>query len=222
MNFKLLNTVFIGLLLSASSLVHITNAGIITEEWSSTVSKVHNSNAYTLGDVLQFTFSYDNTATENHIYDKGPDGLAGTDDDILTFSQRILDSPNYDVYSDITTNFLDLATPMINETIEQGFKVSDWNNYYNTYSHTPNGMAWSDEEITVSSSNGTSHAYAFFTPAFNNGDVRTSYLDGGVMIEKYIEFSSFNRVLVKQVPEPSTLAIFALGMIGLASRRFKK
>ena len=25
-----------------------------------------------------------------------------------------------------------------------------------------------------------------------------------------------------QVPEPSTLAIFALGMIGLASRRFKK
>ena len=25
-----------------------------------------------------------------------------------------------------------------------------------------------------------------------------------------------------EVPEPSTLAIFALGMIGLASRRFKK
>jgi hypothetical protein len=28
--------------------------------------------------------------------------------------------------------------------------------------------------------------------------------------------------LVRDVPEPSTLAIFALGMIGLASRRFKK
>ena len=27
---------------------------------------------------------------------------------------------------------------------------------------------------------------------------------------------------VNAVPEPSTLAIFALGMIGLASRRFKK
>ncbi len=41
--------------------------------------------------------------------------------------------------------------------------------------------------------------------------------------------TSFNRVaglvLIKDdvtVPEPSTLAIFALGMIGLASRRFKK
>jgi hypothetical protein len=26
----------------------------------------------------------------------------------------------------------------------------------------------------------------------------------------------------QEVPEPTTLAIFALGMIGLASRRFKK
>jgi hypothetical protein len=31
-----------------------------------------------------------------------------------------------------------------------------------------------------------------------------------------------NKWLVTDVPEPSTLAIFALGMIGLASRRFKK
>jgi hypothetical protein len=29
-------------------------------------------------------------------------------------------------------------------------------------------------------------------------------------------------VLVSEVPEPSTLAIFALGLMGLASRRFKK
>lgn len=31
-----------------------------------------------------------------------------------------------------------------------------------------------------------------------------------------------NRTVTQPVPEPSTLAIFALGMIGLASRRFKK
>ena len=35
-------------------------------------------------------------------------------------------------------------------------------------------------------------------------------------------FSSFDNPNVSKVPEPSTLAIFALGMIGLASRRFKK
>ena len=35
-------------------------------------------------------------------------------------------------------------------------------------------------------------------------------------------FSSFDNLNVSKVPEPSTLTIFALGMIGLASRRFKK
>ncbi len=33
---------------------------------------------------------------------------------------------------------------------------------------------------------------------------------------------SFKNMTISKVPEPSTLAIFALGMIGFASRRFKK
>jgi len=222
MKFKFLNVSFVALILSATCIINTANAGIITEKWSATVSKVHNSNAYTLGDVLQFTFSYDNTSTESHRYDKGLDGLAGTADDILTFSWKILENPNYDVYSNITTNFLDLATPMIDETIAQGFAVNDWNHFYNTYSHTPNGMAWSEEEISVDSSNGKVQASAFYTSAFSNGYIGTSYTDGGMIINKYIELSSVNRVLVQQVPEPTTLAIFAIGMMGLASRRFNK
>lgn len=35
-------------------------------------------------------------------------------------------------------------------------------------------------------------------------------------------FSSFDNLNVSKVPEPSTLIIFALGMIGLASRKLKK
>jgi hypothetical protein len=221
MKFRSLNIALIGAVLAVSCLVNITYAGIITEKWSATVTKVHNTTAYSQGDLLQFIFSYDSTSTESHTYDKGLDGVTGTIDDILTYSQNILDQPNYDIFSDITTNFLDLATTMINETMTQGFEVHDWSGYYNTYSHTPYGIAWSDEEITVSSSNGISSAYAFFTPAFSNGDVRTSYVDNGVIISKYIELSSFTRTVVQQVPEPSTLAVFALSMIGLASRRFK-
>jgi hypothetical protein len=34
-------------------------------------------------------------------------------------------------------------------------------------------------------------------------------------------FSSFDNLVVSEVPEPSTIAIFALGLIGFASRRFK-
>jgi len=45
---------------------------------------------------------------------------------------------------------------------------------------------------------------------------------------EFIAFNEFNQVIdysstsQVKVPEPSTLAIFALGMMGLASRRFKK
>ncbi len=37
-----------------------------------------------------------------------------------------------------------------------------------------------------------------------------------------VTYSRSNQLVPSDVPEPSTLAIFALGMIGLASRRFKK
>ncbi len=37
-----------------------------------------------------------------------------------------------------------------------------------------------------------------------------------------LESISFNEITSAPVPEPSTLAIFALGIMGLASRRFKK
>ncbi len=50
---------------------------------------------------------------------------------------------------------------------------------------------------------------------FDNGDRIT----GGVTLSSLANTVSVNSV---NVPEPSTLAIFALGMIGLASRRFKK
>jgi hypothetical protein len=223
MNCKHLNAALLGLALSASSFVNIANAGIITERWSATVSEVHNSTAYTKGDILQFIFSYNNTATESHIYDKGLDRLAGTQDDTVDFRWNVSDYPNYDVFSDITTNFLDLATPLIDEITTQGFTVHySSNRYGSTYSHTSNGIAWSDEEITVNTFDGSSAAYAFFTPAFSNGDIITSYMDGGLIINKRIELSSLTRMVALQVPEPSTLVIFALGVAGLVSRRFKK
>jgi len=40
--------------------------------------------------------------------------------------------------------------------------------------------------------------------------------------QTYMIFTDFVRMEVETVPEPSTLAIFALGIMGLASRRFKK
>ena len=42
------------------------------------------------------------------------------------------------------------------------------------------------------------------------------------LLDNSIQWAATGTVAVSQVPEPSTLAIFALGITGLASRRFKK
>lgn len=60
------------------------------------------------------------------------------------------------------------------------------------------------------------HAGHFETFVYNNGSFSTSTQNftGFVMIKDDTQSTD--------VPEPSTLAIFTLGMIGLVSRRFKK
>ncbi len=47
-------------------------------------------------------------------------------------------------------------------------------------------------------------------------------LSGGPTGTPFSNGAAFFKVENTQVPEPSTIAVFALGMIGLASRRFKK
>ena len=52
--------------------------------------------------------------------------------------------------------------------------------------------------------------------------MRTELAVQGLSPEESQQFFSQSLEVVATVPEPSTLAIFALGMVGLASRRFKK
>jgi len=50
-----------------------------------------------------------------------------------------------------------------------------------------------------------------------------TYIDVNAATQVHVATGSFLvRSVIQKVPEPSTLAIFSLGMIGLASRRFKK
>lgn len=60
----------------------------------------------------------------------------------------------------------------------------------------------------------------FDTILIRDGDIGSSFYDGtrNTLVVDKIETKN----LINDVPEPSTLAIFALGVIGLASRRFNK
>ena len=57
------------------------------------------------------------------------------------------------------------------------------------------------------------------TLAFNMGNGRTEFDN---MVTRSYAWAVQSGDVAKEVPEPSTLAIFVLGFIGLASRRFKK
>jgi len=90
------------------------------------------------------------------------------------------------------------AITMDNVTINQYFNL-DWINDGNGPSNDFQGFTLSNDFVNLKSVrfNGVGGTKNFFS----------------------IDNIGYNRV---DVPEPSTLAIFALGMIGLASRRFKK
>jgi len=72
----------------------------------------------------------------------------------------------------------------------------------------------------IGSSSGHSFDYSYTSGAANAGQ-----LNGEVQVDQrwtVLALETFTMKQAASVPEPSTLAIFTLGMIGLASRRFKK
>ena len=81
--------------------------------------------------------------------------------------------------------------------------------------------------------------FEIFVPTFNPSSLRMRYVAMNVrsngsgeaqytsssfdpLVDNNANFRTYVKFEVSSVPEPSTLAIFALGLIGLASRRFKK
>jgi len=126
-------------------------------------------------------------------------------------------------------------------TIDDVLLSVDNNDYYNiTWSNDL--QSWtnlfnivpSDGEVTVSMGGmdtmSTDFNHNDYIPALDFSSVQARYMritaTGGDNSYSIGEFQAFGSLAVNRqstsVPEPSTFAIFALGMIGLTSRRFKK
>jgi len=199
MKFKLLKAAFMSLVLSASSSAF---AGVIAlDDW----------------------FDY-----------------AGTNTGGLTQSQ-VSDNLYYAVALD-----LDFSTTDTYE-VAAGWHIASANEWYSLYAsyvgsftgyHHYDNNGWD----RYTSKSGASNHYYFalaemFNPSFQNQAVHAGNYVGttstGYGDNLYYNKASFAGLMVikdgaaewetrSEVPEPTTLAIFALGMIGLASRRFKK
>lgn len=122
------------------------------------------------------------------------------------------------------TGYSVASTPQIQELFAKfDNTVVDMQSWYSLFGSSEDGGALSQCFFEVACSYGASadnyvvgYGVMFNTIGFNC-DVRTCVYDAPVVSYMFVSDGATTKV-----PEPSTLAVFALGMIGLASRRFKK
>jgi hypothetical protein len=211
MKFKFLNTIISGLLLSVCCLINTANAGLIVD-----------NGTYTTDTVTGFDWldaSYTDGLSYNQVLNEISSGsligwqVASMDEvlDLLLHANNNVVFPYTEgqgltssAYSNIT-NLIDFIGPSYSGStyVDLIAYTSDLNSIYNnqpTWHQTLQLHKWTNGNhfLRVNSwSSESSQANTSIATWLRRGD-------------------SVN------VPEPSTLAIFALGMIGLASRRFKK
>jgi len=152
--------------------------------------------------------------------------------------KSIISHYNYDSNSNLTNAFDVTSTSSLNSPLD----VHLWNSSHSIFNGVNGLFDYSDRAGDNGDKFGTINgavALAGFTSTITPNDAAIVLGNGGNTIANGWLFwdaditANNTRLVANQVdfllngsatdvPEPSTLAIFALGMIGLASRRFKK
>ena len=196
-----LKTTIASLILSTTCLVNVANAGLITQ-WADTV--------------IDFSTEYDNDSWS---------------------AEQALGDPNTFAYGDISTAWAPRPSNGTTEFLTLGFNTAVYANgatIRETYGHgfvtQIDVLDTFDVLHTVWA--GVDTSLAGVVNDFTVNWTQTSYLVKGLKVHVSTDAtSSWEEIDAVQlrgnsistsIPEPSTLAIFALGLMGLVSRRFKK
>ncbi len=241
MKFRSLNAAVAGLVLSASCLVNVASAGIIWDFEGGTLGDQTGSNSFSIVDTNGTAFDYftdgtlSNPVRYDAINDQGsitntPGG--GANDWLIRSDWARNTNGSHTKYGDAPKGTLrsDIFTMGANSSIT--FDIGG------TGFHNLNGLFLIDALTNSVLFDSTSFGYGYL----RTGNMNTSSLAAGTNV--YFEIRDHdsggwghvtvdnivvtNGILgstpaaITSVPEPSTLAIFALGIFGLASRRFKK
>ena len=225
---KMIKAALAGLVLAVSG---IANAGLITEKWSGTIN-FSNVPTLAVGSTLEWTVIYDNTATYSDSYYDGVDDTSFTDDDILySRSDNVLFKGAVSTFqSNAIYEFGNVFDVMELFILQQSGYLTP--NNTNTRWTIGDGVS---QDYLYS---GNNHEFTMginpynytYTPAIIDPDYARfnifyqETLPTGIVNPRqaFLELSNLTLHTVASVPGPSTLAIFALGLMGLASRRFKK
>ena len=219
MKLKFLKTISLSLLLSASCFVNLANAGLITQLFDTDV------NITNLAQATNTILGTHGTVTEL---------MAVTD--VINF----WDGSGGEGHFNPSLSFLGNTkqTFVVNVT---GFVEILTDGMYTFGTNADDGLKLDIDGISVIYDDSMHPAHDRFGSLFLSAGMHSLDLvfwenEGGASLELFATSgqrgsfdNSFRLVgdtqnggLATSVPEPTTLAIFALGMIGLASRRFKK
>ena len=242
---KLLNTALTGLLLSASCIVSVANAGVIHwADWQSGTS------TEVLGEFVTNTSSVGITYTNNQ---EIAFLQTGSRTDYFDNHQSSLLSP----YTSTEVDNIPTASEMIalensgNQTL--AFSESVANIVFSYVSLNGNGYSFDQDFdiLSVGGVDGKSDGHygggTSYKNIVDNGDGTFDYQllgtgepHGTIQFKGAFDEVSWNSLsneywngftvgiqgttaeVVNSIPEPTTLAIFALGMFGLAKRRYPK
>ena len=228
MKTKLINTTLCGLILSMSSIVNNASATIIFEEdFSGGSSSLQNSSIVTWSDSDGGGFEVYGTNSSS------PRGMSGTYDHDNDSGTAEIAIPGAIEVNDDRGNVLLTATFSLDSAIntnEMGILsffggVRGGNATLASveiFNLTTNTSLSGILNPTLGAGNWIYNEFNFEPTAANAGDYLQIRWNGGGTNSangQEVALVSFSTV---EVPEPSTLAIFALGMFGLASRKFKK
>ncbi|MFT5850480.1 MAG: hypothetical protein ACI87J_000428 [Colwellia sp.] len=217
MKYKSLKTCAAVLLLLSCNLA---NAGLMVTNVDLTITGVSgNYSSVSVDDVFQFTAIYDDAST--HMLNEDTQSLCLTTH-VSSPGVNCASSHNptsYNFFSNASLNFNMMfdTTALLNANgafYDRHSHDREW-----TYQTASNGhLHFSQHDDTLTSGfttanpGGSGATTLYYSDGHDNAQhTQIRWSQGPASTKAYLD-----------VPEPSTLAIFALGMIGLASRRFKK
>jgi hypothetical protein len=205
MKFKFLKTSMSAFLVAICFMFNIAHAGLIELTWSTSLQSSTNwAPSSTVGENLNVIFTLDNGSNS-----------------LINQTWQVTDFVSYSVEGgsgwSVTSNYIDLGSSGVFSTDISGL-VSSVGNWYNwDYSNTEEGMmSWRAGPDNLAWWNNGANGIAMGT------DSSDAYLTVNNVSQNQLASSWSATIVQTEVPEPSTLAIFALAMIGLAARQFKK